>query len=353
MNYKLYWELTNEGGARLLRAFGGTPEPRFPAEIEGRTITEIGDYCFAAQAHLPAEYRCSYVQAEPETDGAPETAPDVEADVMPGADGTPGAEPGADGALAELAGAYITRVTLPEGVKKIGNFAFYNATALAELELGSGTDMLGSDAFMNCRSLSRLLLHADPGQKTGLRLLLAQLSSDLEVTLSGENGVWAKLLFPEYYESYDEIAPAHIFGRNIVGEGFRARQSFREGVLDFAQYDKIFPQACVDESEATLGRLALDRVRYAAELSETPRGLYEAYLKAHGGYLIRRITDDRDLELAEDCCSRKFLTREDVTACAMRAGEADWAEGAAALLHLMQQYFPEKMPDERYSFDDF
>lgn len=383
MNYKLYWELTNEGGARLLRAFGGTPEPRFPAEIEGRAITEIGDYCFAAQAHLPAEYRCSYVQeeteadgapetapdgemqAEPGADGVPETAPDREADVMPGADGAPGAEPEtepdmeldglpeADGTLAELAGAYITRVTLPEGVKKIGNFAFYNATALAELELGSGTETLGSDAFMNCRSLSRLLLHADTGQKTGLRLLLAQLSSDLEVALSGENGVWAKLLFPEYYESYDEIAPAHIFGRNIVGEGFRARQSFREGVLDFAQYDKIFPQACVDESEVTLGRLALDRVRYAAELSETPRGLYEAYLKAHGGYLIRRITDDRDLELAEYCCSRKFVTREDVAACAVRAGKVDWAEGAAALLHLMQQYFPEKTPDERYSFDDF
>ena len=70
-------------------------------------------------------------------------------------------------------------------------------------------------------------------------------------------------------------------------------------MLDFAQYDKIFPQACVDESEATLGRLALDRVRYAAELSEAPRGLYEEYLKAHSGYLIRRITDDRDLELAE------------------------------------------------------
>ena len=365
MNYKLYWELTNEGDARLLRAFGETPEPRFPAEIEGRAITEIGDYCFAAQAHLPAECRCSYVQAEPGADGAPETAPDGEMQAEPETDGAPGAEPEtepdmeldglpeADGTLAELAGAYITRVTLPEGVKKIGNFAFYNATALAELELGSGTETLGSDAFMNCRSLSRLLLHADPGQKTGLRLLLAQLSSDLEVALSGENGVWAKLLFPEYYESYDEIAPAHIFGRNIVGEGFRARQSFREGVLDFAQYDKIFPQACVDESEVTLGRLALDRVRYAAELSETPRGLYEAYLKAHGGYLIRRITDDRDLELAEYCCSRKFVTREDVAACAVRAGKVDWAEGAAALLHLMQQYFPEKTPDERYSFDDF
>ena len=185
MNYKLYWELTNEGDARLLRAFGEMPEPRFPAEIEGRAITEIGDYCFAAQAHLPAECRCSYVQeeteadgapetapdgemqAEPGADGVPETAPDREADVMPGADGAPGAEPGADGALAELAGAYITRVTLPEGIKKIGNFAFYNATELAELELGSGIDTLGSDAFMNCRSLSRLLLHADPGQRRG------------------------------------------------------------------------------------------------------------------------------------------------------------------------------------------
>ena len=196
MNYKLYWELTNEGDARLLRAFGETPEPRFPAEIEGRAITEIGDYCFAAQAHLPAECRCSYVQAEPGADGAPETAPDGEMQAEPETDGAPET----DDALAELAGAYITRVTLPEGIKKIGNFAFYNATELAELELGSGIDTLGSDAFMNCRSLSRLLLHADPGQKTGLRLLLAQLSSDLEVTLSGENGVWAKLLFPEYYE---------------------------------------------------------------------------------------------------------------------------------------------------------
>lgn len=85
MNYKLYWELTNEGDARLLRAFGETPEPRFPAEIEGRAITEIGDYCFAAQAHLPAECRCSYVPAEPEADGAPETAPDGEMQAEPGA----------------------------------------------------------------------------------------------------------------------------------------------------------------------------------------------------------------------------------------------------------------------------
>ena len=45
--------------------------------------------------------------------------------------------------LQELGG-HITRVTLPEGHKKIGNFAFYNATELAELELGSGMTRWGA-----------------------------------------------------------------------------------------------------------------------------------------------------------------------------------------------------------------
>ena len=54
----------------------------------------------------------------------------------------------------------------------------------------------------------------------------------------------------------------------------------------------------------------------------------------------------------EKRCTRWKLLRRRKHA-PMRAGEADWAEGAAALLHLMQQYFAEKTPDERYSFDDF
>ena len=55
MNYKLYWELTNEGDARLLRAFGETPEPRFPAEIEGRAITAV------SYTHLDVYKRQLYI----------------------------------------------------------------------------------------------------------------------------------------------------------------------------------------------------------------------------------------------------------------------------------------------------
>ena len=77
----------------------------------------------------------------------------------------------------------------------------------------------------------------------------------------------ARLLFPEYYESYDEIAPAHVFGRNIEGEGFRARQCVRAGEIDFALYDSIFQKACAEERETTLNRLALNRLCYPVGLT--------------------------------------------------------------------------------------
>lgn len=155
----------------------GRRSPRFPAEIEGRAITEIGDYCFAAQAHLPAEYR---VQLRAGGAGSRRCTGDS-CGQGGRRDAGSGWRTGSRAGSRRCAGGtgrgvYNAR-DAAGGLKKIGNFAFYNATELAELELGSGIDTLGSDAFMNCRSLSRLLLHADPGQKTGLRLLLAQLSS--------------------------------------------------------------------------------------------------------------------------------------------------------------------------------
>ena len=335
--YQFYWEKKDGENIKILRVFGESEEAVIPDTIEGYAVTETGDYCFAASAHLKTEYEhtvCIYDTEKKTWQKMPADSADWSM------------------RLVELGGERLKKLTLPDTVHKIGNYAFYNCNALETLEIGKYLEEIGSDAFMNCKKFHFLMIRCDVFEGSGAKQILSRISADMEVTFAGESRQTA-VFYPEYYESYDEIAPAHIFGRNIVGEGFRARQSFREDVLDFAQYDKIFPQACVDESEATLGRLALDRVRYAAELSEAPRGLYEEYLKAHSGYLIRRITDDRDLELAEDCCSRKFLTREDVAACAMRAGEADWAEGAAALLHLMQQYFAEKTPDECYSFDDF
>lgn len=91
MNYKLYWELTNEGDARLLRAFGETPEPAFPGRDRGKS--DYGDRGLllcgagASPGRMPVQLCAGGAgsrrrtgdsagrgdAAEPETDGAPET----------------------------------------------------------------------------------------------------------------------------------------------------------------------------------------------------------------------------------------------------------------------------------------
>ena len=373
MRYEIYWELAADGGARILRVYGTTPEAVLPKQIEGIPVTEIGAYCFAAQARLPENYNRTQIEmpdTAAESAGAgmrSETGAGMQPEktgmqaIVDGKKKVSGMQPESIGAgtpltvsgMRELAGGYPTRIVIPDTVGKLGNFAFYNAVSLQTLAIGRRLTEIGSDAFMNCRNLHFLLLRCGRGEGSGLRQILAQISHDLEVSFVGEGGVWAKLLFPEYYESYDEIAPAHLFGRNIEGEGFRARQSFRDGVMDFAQYDVIFPKACAEEREETLCGLALNRLRYPVELGEAPRRLYEEYLTAHAAALCALLTGERDTELAEFLCREHIFARADLERCIRYAAGDEWAEGSAYFLRLLNQYFPEKDVASRYTFEDF
>lgn len=353
MRYEIYWELAADGGARILRVYGTTPEAVLPKQIEGIPVTEIGAYCFAAQARLPENYNRTQIEVPGTAAGSAGAGirSETGAGMQPESTGA-GTPPTVSG-MRELAGEYPTHIVIPDTVGKLGNFAFYNAVSLQMLAIGRRLTEIGSDAFMNCRNLHFLLLHCGRGEGSGLRQILAQISHDLEVSFAGEGGVWAKLLFPEYYESYDEIAPAHLFGRNIEGEGFRARQSFRDGVMDFVQYDVIFPKACAEEREETLCSLALNRLRYPVELGEAPRRLYEEYLRAHAAALCALLTGERDTELAEFLCREHIFARADLERCIRYAAGDEWAEGSAYFLRLLNQYFPEKDVASGYTFEDF
>lgn len=332
MIYELFWEHTDGDEARLLRAYGMTPRVVIPEEIEGYRLTEIGAYCFAGIAHLPEKHEQTIVT----------TGDSSEAEMVT-----------TEGMMCELAGKYIKEVILPDSVRKIDNLAFYHCMSLEQIELGSGLTEIGSDAFMNCSKLKKTTLRGGCRKPSGMRQILAQISSDMEVTFVGDKGVEAVLLFPEYYESYDEIAPAHLFGRNIEGEGFRARQCFKDGIMDFRQYDTIFPKACAEESEKTLCRLAYDRLRYPVDLGEGERSAYEDYLRAHVGYVCTEAVKKRNMEQIRVLCELDLLEKAGMENCIRWAAEDDWAEGAAYFLRLKEQYFPIRLVSDRYAFDDF
>ena len=328
--YRFCWQRTEDGEAKLLRVYGRDGEVVLPARLGGCPLAELGDYCFAPDAHLPERYEVWCME-----EGA---APD---DVW----------------LVELAGNRVECVRLPSTVKKIGNLAFYNCTKLHLLEFGHALTEIGSDAFMNCKSLHHMWLDGEETggyrKPSGVRRILAQISADLEVTFGHAGRPEAVLLFPEYYESYDEVAPAHLFGRNIEGEGFRARQCFSDGVMDFVQYDGIFPKACAEESEQTLCRLAENRMRYPIDLREEARERYGTYLRAHAWKVCEAAVRERAVERLLFLCEEGLMVRDTLEACVRLASETCWAEGTAELLGLMERFFPLEKKRARYTFDDF
>ena len=177
-----------------------------------------------------------------------------------------------DGKLHELSEKYIKEVQLPADIVKIGSCAFYNCTKMERISVYPKLVEVGSDAFMNCLNLRSLRMCAGVEEPTGLKQLLAQIKWQVEVSFEQEDGEReAVLMYPEYYESYDEIGPAQIFELNLTGEGFRARQCFKEGVILLNAYDEIFPQACVEESAEVLIPMVWNRLYTACGLSPEAR----------------------------------------------------------------------------------
>lgn len=341
---KIFWEKTKEGTARVLRVFGTQPKVCLPKEICGLPLTEIGAYCFARKRRLPEHYEKTVLKAEMDTGISTDTEQGKEAETDIGID--------IDIDMgAELAGDFITEVCLPDGMEKIGNLAFYNCTALKKIELGSRIETVGSDAFMNCRNFHQVTLRCGVEEQSGLRLILNQVSSDMEAIFRKGDRIEASVFYPEYYEQLDEIAPAHIFHRNIEGEGFRARQCFKSGVPDLTQYDGIFPKACVEESAEKLQKMACGRLRYPAGLTEEAKQSYETYVKTRKNTIIPALIRERNLDMVSFFCENGYADGDSMEAGVAVASEMEWAEGVATLMHLKQKYFAKRK--ERYSFEDF
>ena len=292
-----------------------------PEAIEGNVITDIGDYCFATKE------------------------PAVQGEVFESVLGT-------EEEVHEVSGSYLTKICLPDTVEHIGNFAFYNCTKLEEISFGKKLERIGSDAFMNCLRLHRLIVRCDVSEKTGLKQVLAQIPWEITVSMEQQEREVACVLYPEYFETYDEISPAHIFGRNIQGEGFRARQCFVDGKIDFVSYDSIFQKVCAEETADVRIRLAVNRLHYPMDLKEQAKESYETYLTTNADdeaiYFLRH----REKDILYFLCERQYLSKQGVERLIRQAAEADWAEGAASLMQWKAKFWKET-PKSRYSFDDF
>lgn len=236
MEICVYYEKISEDSIRINKVYSSSPTIEIPDCIDGYIVREIGNYCFSkkesdlSNSILSHEIRSSYH---------------------------------------ECSGSDVESVRFPSTLKKLGNYAFYNCRMLKEVFLPSGLMSIGSDAFMNCLRLNHIYYDCSIFSVTILKQILTQITWDIEVDF-----IDGSIFYPEYNGSYDEVGPAHIFALNIEGEGFRMRQCFKDGKIDFDGYDACFEKLCAEESESCIFHVAILRFMMGSER-------YIPYLRAH------------------------------------------------------------------------
>ncbi|MBE6942315.1 MAG: hypothetical protein E7455_08550 [Ruminococcaceae bacterium] len=123
--------LTN-GGATLTHYYGNGGVVSFPSDL---SITEIGNFAFANFEYIEK------TQEELEFDDAEAVKQWF------------------------IGNATVTKVIIPEGVKKIGAYAFANLTALEEIVLPSTLESIEYGAFYNCTSLETITFSSENNLK--------------------------------------------------------------------------------------------------------------------------------------------------------------------------------------------
>lgn len=209
------YRLTDEG-AEILRLHGQAAEIYIPEEIEGIPVTAAAEWAFAAQ-RAAEEMTDPVFPVEHTGEGQmlerlflPEGLKKIGAYAFAGCAAlerlrlpeglTILPEHMLDGCTA------LKNITLPSALTEIGGYAFYNCRALGGLTLPEGVKKIGPYAFYNCRSMERINIPLSATElNTGLFLncdRLREISfgqcrhiSDLISVLNHE--LWLTIDFPQ------------------------------------------------------------------------------------------------------------------------------------------------------------
>ena len=291
------------------RVYGMYPTLCIPDEINGYPVTQIADYCFAQRQKMPEDV-LFYGEKEEKY---------------------------------ELSGKLVEEIILPDSIEKLGSFVFYGCTKLKSISFPKNLKEIGSDDFINCLSLHTLYYRTHMEAGTILKQILTQIAWDIDVVF--ENGI---VFFPEYYEVYDEIGPAHIFGLQISGEGFRMRQCFEDGKLQLDQVDKIFEKLCVEESFSTLAHFSL--VRFLNHRKE-----YHVYIQQNQRKLVKWMTQESQwsqdfiISVLETMKKEDCLHTDTLNYVLKYSQEKQWPQLSALCIGWKQ----EKKRQKTYNFEDF
>lgn len=267
-----------------------------------------------------------------------------------------------------LSGKNCEEVLIPEGIKKIGRYGFYNCRKLRKLTFSSDFMDIGSGAFTGChhiREMNVLMQNEEDAEQkinavtaneqTALREILTEVPEEICVTLiwkcaGSEKRRKAVLWFPEFFEESIENTPARILSVQTHGSGMFYRNCFQGKVFQFAEYDKRFEMACALESERFLMELVTGRLMYPIELGEKAKWKYEEFLYQHRSEMMKCWIDQKreeELGWIMEAYPHKREEQEEYKEIMEYAARG----GTPAIISSLMDYGRKLFPPKRKSFE--
>ena len=306
-----------ENGIVILRALSADKTAVLPETLWGLPVTELEHHAFTPNRPIPegetVRIACGPVPAE---------RPD---------------------------NSRLEDVSLPRSLRRIGDYAFYQCTALKILRMYDSVQDWGGLVFMNCRKLNTFFLQLTGERARTLCYFADELSRELDVTLTDTNGETARLIFPEYRENMDENCPNHYFDYTITGGGYPYHHGFRDNTFVASDFDGLWGKYLrVNHDAGTALRLAWWRLRAPWKLSADAGEAYMKYLREHGEEALAWQLEQRDTEGLTWLLEHVSLSREVLSAGCELARQQNAAEAQALLLEQMHRLAP---AGRRKSFD--
>lgn len=228
----------------------------------------------------------------------------------------------------------LCSLVLPDTLTEVGDYALQGCSSLTSIELHDRPIRWGACILLGCSALRQILLKRDHPEDCGCMAYFAgELSSELEITVSGPDGPSFRLLFPEYSETEEEFFTDHLdFHYHLSGAGYQYHHAFVNHRLNFYHYDRNWKSFLgMDYSLPSAARIAYNRLRWPVQLSERSQALYSQYLKAHASDALTQILLEKDTAGLQFLLHEAPPERSAITAACELARE----ENATALLALL------------------
>lgn len=294
------YEKTKDG-IRILRCYGVSSKVVIPNELEGLPVTELSAYAFAKEP-----------EKEPENiSGLP--------------------------CVCDLA---LEELYLPETIRRLGRYVFYNCLHFRKLSFYSNIAFMGAGGFIGCEKLSHLVLRQKEGPSC-LQEILQDLKQSVVVDCYQEDGeLECRLVYPEFYEEAVENTPARIISTQTHGMGIQYRNTFQNTQIVFSEYDKLFETGKYNMDFINMIEMSVARLMYPLKLENSAREQYSKWLLKHlregEEYLFEQGKSKEIRWLAEVFVE----TREELEALLEEANHRKEAGELSSLMDILHRRFP-------------